>query len=132
MMYIIFGFNLTQRVGELANYVFFTKFKMAVNLSRRGLGVRGFLVEQVQLDVCEACVNMFTGEVWGGDAERRTETTRGPPEGEHVILYSCYYLLFNRWLFTFQYVIIYSSTSDYLLFIVLLFTLQDVIVYSLG
>jgi len=35
MVYRRFVVNLTQRVGGVANYVFFTKFKMAEILSRR-------------------------------------------------------------------------------------------------
>jgi len=34
-----FGMNRTQRGGELANYVFLTKFEMAENLRRRSLGL---------------------------------------------------------------------------------------------
>jgi len=43
--------NRIQRLGEMGPSVFFTKFKMAENLSRRSLGSRDFFVEQVQVDL---------------------------------------------------------------------------------
>jgi len=55
-----FGMNRTQGVGEVANYVFYKILNGGESKWAELRGLRGFFVEQVEMDLCQQSLVKWT------------------------------------------------------------------------